>query len=67
LVFGEILIISFIRGWGIKMMKDFTWSAFEKTGSIDAYMLYKESLGINEAQHGMGQNKRYRIKTSQNR
>ncbi|AUS96392.1 YqzL family protein [Clostridium thermosuccinogenes] len=24
------------------MLKEFAWSAFEKTGSVDAYVFYKE-------------------------
>ncbi|MCX7842639.1 MAG: YqzL family protein [Clostridia bacterium] len=30
------------------MLKDFAWKAFEKTGSVEGYMLYREiQLGNN--------------------
>ena len=31
------------------MLQNFTWKAFETTGSIDAYMLYKE---MNQLKNG---------------
>lgn len=31
------------------MLKEFVWNAFEKTGNIDAYVLYKE-IQENNAQ-----------------
>jgi len=32
------------------MLKEFAWSAFEMTGSIDAYVFYKEIEAQNRVQ-----------------
>lgn len=42
------------------MLEKFGWEVFQKTGSIDSYLLYRQSLTMkeNSGEYGVNQDKR---------
>ncbi len=48
------------------MEKNLAWDLFSKTGSIDCYLLYKQSLNVKENSDEYGYNQDQRCGDSQN-
>lgn len=48
-------------------MENFAWDVFSKTGSIDCYLLYKQSINVKENCGVYGCNQNERCGDSQNK
>ena len=51
------------------MLENFAWEFFSKTGSIDGYLLYKQSMNCKEhsGDYGAYQNERRGYQTDENK
>ncbi len=47
-------------------MENLAWNLFSKTGSIDCYLLYKQSINVKENSDVYGDNQDQRRSDSQN-